>query len=127
MANEVYHKLSRQETSAQNRVAILGVLHEHGVSNPIISGDITKQTGISGVGIRAVVSECRKEGLPIASGDTGYFWAVCAHELEGTIMHIVGRRTALDEVVCGLRSAQSTVLRVDEIDLTEIFSGDGGE
>ena len=127
MANELYHRLSAIEKSEQARAQILGILQQHPVQHPILSSELTQQTGISGSGIRAVISECRKEGMPIASGDDGYWWAACAHELQATIEHMEGRMIAIGDVVRGLRTAQSQVLRVDEIDLSEIYAGDGGE
>lgn len=123
MANN-HFKVSAAEKSAQARALVLGVLKEHGITHPILSSQLTQQTGVSGVGIRAIVSEARREGTPIGSDDTGYFWAHNAGELESTLTHILGRRNALNEVIRGLQSAQSTILQPDEIDVTEIFSGE---
>ena len=127
MPNDTYHRISATERTDQARAAVLGCIAEHTAAHPILSADITRQTGVSGVVIRAVVSVARREGQPIASGDRGYYMAQCAAELQGTIDHITGRYNALGAVLDGLRAAQSQVLRVEEIDLSVIYAGDGGE
>lgn len=52
--------------------------------------------------LRKQVNRLRREGIPIASDQTGYFYAQTAGEVYSTIRHLKKMRAGLDAAIAGL-------------------------
>jgi len=67
-------------------------------------------TRISDATVRKIVSECRADKRwPIASGPTGYYLALKAEQLDGTIEHLTRRINREVVVVQELKEVQRTM------------------
>ncbi len=61
--------------------------------------------GVSENEMRRLVNRLRREGVPIASDKTGYFYARTAGETYSTIRGLKKMRSGLDAAISGLESA----------------------
>lgn len=64
---------------------LLARLEKATINNPIKSSQLEREFNLNGSHIRDCVREWRREGKPIASDSTGYFYAKDQRELEHTI------------------------------------------
>lgn len=55
--------------------------------------------------LRKAVNRLRREGVPIASDQTGYFYAQTAGEVYATIRNLKKMRSGLDAAIAGLEGA----------------------
>lgn len=71
------------------------------------SRDICKIFNITGVMLRSIVHEWRRQGFPICSDESGYYYARTQEELERTIKQLTSRAKKISEAVDGLRVTNS--------------------
>lgn len=55
--------------------------------------------------LRKAVNRLRREGVPIASDQTGYYYAQTAGEVYSTIKHLKKMRSGLDAAIEGLEGS----------------------
>lgn len=79
------------------RHAIRLILYKREKEHAIVARDIRKIVDIPPVAIRIHIKELRRQGCPIASGGSGYWWAESKEDLKSTIRHL--RSRAIDELV----------------------------
>jgi hypothetical protein len=64
--------------------------------------------GIKGVELRALINTLRREGVPICSGEKGYFYAETDAELlRRTIRHMSSRIAGISGAIRGLKKART--------------------
>lgn len=63
--------------------------------------------------LRKQVNRLRRDGIPIASDQSGYFYAETAGEVYTTIQSLKKMRTGLDAAIAGLEQALNTFDRVE--------------
>ena len=74
---------------------IESIIRLHDLENPIYSIEIETQTGLSGILVREILRELRREHKPIANSNKGYFWAKNMAELQDTLDDLEHRETSL--------------------------------
>jgi biotin operon repressor len=77
--------------------------YHHGAENAVISKTLEGALGISGKELRDLVNALRREGIPIASDQRGYFYAKTETEVRLTIRHMRNRISGISAAVSGLR------------------------
>ncbi|TCK89048.1 hypothetical protein EDC19_2462 [Natranaerovirga hydrolytica] len=77
--------------------------YHHGAENAVISKTLERALGISGKELRDLVNALRREGIPIASDQSGYFYAKTEAEVRLTIRHMRNRISGISAAVSGLR------------------------
>lgn len=78
---------------------IHAALRLHKKHNPIVSAELERRFELSGASIRDAIRELRRKGFPIASSNSGYFYADNYLELEPTITDLEGRALSQLETV----------------------------
>lgn len=74
---------------------LLVLLRLANINKPIYSNELEIKLETSGVEIRELIRELRREGHPIAACKQGYFYARDMSELKDTIEDLEGRETSL--------------------------------
>tara|TARA_Y100000034_G_C6570908_1_gene247425 strand:+ start:98 stop:409 length:312 start_codon:yes stop_codon:yes gene_type:complete len=74
---------------------ILATIMDYYIDKPIYSGQLEKIYDISGITVRNIVRQLRREGHPIASGSNGYYYARYKTELVSTINNLRSRANDL--------------------------------
>ena len=64
--------------------------YHSGASNAATSRELECAFGIKGKELRDAVNALRREGVPIASNGSGYFYAATEQEVRATIAHRIG-------------------------------------
>ena len=77
------------------------------------SGEIERTVGISGNELRRLVNRMRRRGIPIGSSRDGYFYAVTAGEVYGTIRKLREMATGLESAITGLEGSLDAFGRED--------------
>ena len=77
--------------------------YHHGAENAVISKTLERALGISGKELRDLVNALRREGISIASDQSGYFYAKTEAEVRLTIRHMRNRISGISAAVSGLR------------------------
>ena len=77
--------------------------YHHGAENAVISKILEQALGISGKELRDLVNVLRREGIPIASDQRGYFYAKTETEVRLTIRHMRNRISGISAAISGLR------------------------
>lgn len=77
--------------------------YHHGTENAVISKILEQALGISGKELRDLVNVLRREGIPIASDQRGYFYAKTETEVRLTIRHMRNRISGISAAISGLR------------------------
>jgi biotin operon repressor len=77
--------------------------YQHGAENAVISKTLEQALGISGKELRDLVNALRREGIPIASDQSGYFYAKTEAEVRMTIRHMRNRISGISAAISGLR------------------------
>lgn len=87
------------------RTAICRYLRQYhtGMGNAIYSRELERLFSIDGRNLRRKISALRMEGVPICSGDTGYYFADSQNEINAT----VGR---LNELVTKISNSRNGLL-----------------
>jgi biotin operon repressor len=61
--------------------------------------------GVTGATLRRLINTLRREGVPIASDDTGYYYAETDMEVRRTIAHMKHRISGISAAICGLEKS----------------------
>ena len=77
--------------------------YHHGAENAVISKELERSFGVSGKELRDQVNALRREGVPIASDQNGYFYAKTEAEVRLTIRHMRNRISGISAAITGLR------------------------
>ena len=77
--------------------------YHHGVGNAVTSRALEYTLRISGKELRDLVNALRREGIPIASDQSGYFYAKTETEVRLTIRHMRNRISGISAAITGLR------------------------
>lgn len=76
--------------------------------------------GISGTELRSLVNRLRRDGVPIASNASGYFYAANEQEVRATIGHLTRRISGIAAAIRGLNRA------LEEVDAAQTHLPLGG-
>lgn len=80
--------------------------HYHfGERNAVTSRELETSFGVSGKELRDAVNALRRDGVPIASGSGGYFYAATEPEVRATIAHMTHRIGGIAAAIRGLTQA----------------------
>lgn len=74
-----------------------------GLENASHSNILQKKFGISAREVRRIVNELRINGMPICSGQSGYWWAGSEVELVSTIKALEASANSILDAVAGLQ------------------------
>lgn len=77
--------------------------YHHGAGNAVTSRALEHAFRISGKELRDIVNALRREGIPIASDQSGYFYAKTETEVRLTIRHMKARISGISAAITGLR------------------------
>lgn len=77
--------------------------YHHGVGNAVTSRELEYTLRISGKELRDLVNALRRDGIPIASDQSGYFYAKTETEVRLTIRHMRNRISGISAAITGLR------------------------
>ena len=66
---------------------------------------IVAETGTSRKALREQVNKLRQEGVPIASGGNGYYYAKTAGDIYATIRNLKKLQAGIEKAVVGLEGA----------------------
>lgn len=77
--------------------------YHHGVENAVTSKILEHALSVSGKELRDLVNALRREGIPIASDQNGYFYAKTEKEVRMTIRHMRNRISGISAAISGLR------------------------
>ncbi len=77
--------------------------YHHGAENAAISRELEHTFHVSGKELRDQVNALRREGVPIASDQNGYFYAKTEAEVRMTIRHMRNRISGISAAITGLR------------------------
>ena len=77
--------------------------YHHGTENAVISRTLEHAFRISGKELRDLVNALRREGIPIASDQSGYFYAKTEAEVRLTIRHMKNRISGISAAITGLK------------------------
>jgi predicted DNA-binding transcriptional regulator YafY len=69
------------------------------------SRELERAMGVSGATLRRLVNALRREGVPIASDDTGYYYAETEQEVRRTIAHMKHRIFGISAAIHGLEKS----------------------
>ena len=73
-----------------------------GALNAATSRELELTFGIKGIQVRHMVNALRRDGVPIASNGSGYFYAATDQEVRATIAHLPGGTSGLGPAIGGL-------------------------
>ena len=76
-----------------------------GEQNAVTSREMELAFHVKGIEIRSIVNALRRDGAPIASSGSGYFYAATAQELRATIAHMTHRISGIAAAIRGLDRA----------------------
>ena len=79
--------------------------YHHGAEQAVLSRKLECTFGVSGKELRDQVNALRREGVPIASDQNGYFYAKTEAEVRMTIRHMRNRISGISAAITGLRHA----------------------
>lgn len=77
--------------------------YHHGAQHAVLSKELERGFGVSGKALRDLVNALRREGVPIASDQNGYFYAKTEAEVRLTIRHMRNRISGISAAITGLR------------------------
>lgn len=78
-----------------------------GKSGAVSGTALAKVMGISGNELRRQVNRLRREGIPVASSSSGYFYAANAGEVYSTIRSLRKMESGLKAAIAGLERAMT--------------------
>ena len=76
-----------------------------GEANAATSKELEIAFSIGGKGLRDAVNRLRRDGVPIASSSSGYFYAAADHEVRATIAHMTHRISGISAATRGLKKS----------------------
>ncbi|WP_097015356.1 hypothetical protein [Anaerocolumna aminovalerica] len=77
--------------------------YHHGAENAVTSKILEHALSVTGKELRDLVNALRREGIPIASDQSGYFYAKTEKEVRMTIRHMRNRISGISAAISGLR------------------------
>lgn len=77
--------------------------YHHGAENAVTSKMLEYAFRASGKELRDLVNALRREGIPIASDQSGYFYAKTEAEVRLTIRHMKSRIGGISAAITGLK------------------------
>ena len=92
----------------EKRQAICDYLREYhtGRQNAVYSRELERRFNLDGRNVRRKISKLRQEGVPICSGDTGYYYAASQDEVNETVKRLNQLVTKVSNARTGLLYAQ---------------------
>ncbi len=89
-----------------------------GESGAVTSRELEIAFSVRGKEVRDTVNRLRREGVPIASSASGYFYAATEQEVRATIAHMTHRISGIAAAIRGLNRSleqfDTTQLRISE-------------
>ena len=82
-----------------------------GAPNAATSRELERAFCIKGIEVRQLVNGLRREGVPIASDGSGYFYAATGQEVRSTIAHM---RHRIGGIAAAIRGLERSLGRFDE-------------
>lgn len=73
-----------------------------GAPNAATSRELECAFSIKGIEVRQLVNRLRREGIPIASDSSGYYYAAAEQEVRSTIAHLTRRIGGIAAAIHGL-------------------------
>ena len=92
--------------------------HHVGKDNAIYSRDLQSLFCIDGRNLRRKVNALRKDGVPICSGDTGYYYAQHQQEINETVCRMNSLLTTISNARTGLLFASILAPTASKVELT---------
>ena len=77
-----------------------------GALNAATSRELELTFDIKGIQVRHMVNALRRDGVPIASNGSGYFYAATDQEVRATIAHLTRRISGIAAAIRGLERTQ---------------------
>lgn len=77
--------------------------YHHGAENSAISKTLESELNISSRELRDLVNALRCDGIPIASDQSGYYYAKTEKEVRMTIRHMKNRIVGINTAISGLK------------------------
>ena len=77
--------------------------------------ELQRALGLSGTDLRKLVNRLRRRGVPIASDRSGYFYAVTAGEVYGTIRQLKQMARGLEKAIAGLEGSLESFEQEDHL------------
>lgn len=87
----------------KEQIAVYLRRYHHGAEHAVLSRKLECTFGVSGKELRDQVNALRREGVPIASDQNGYFYAKTEAEVRMTIRHMRNRISGISAAITGLR------------------------
>ena len=78
-----------------------------GKANAVGGAELAKAMGVSGNELRRLVNRLRRDGVPIASSSSGYYYAANAGEVYSTIRSLRKMESGLKAAIAGLERAMT--------------------
>jgi biotin operon repressor len=90
-----------------NKGNLLSFLKENhvGKENAVKSKVLEELFGLSGQEVRSIVNQLRSEGVPICSGQKGYWFAKNRTEIQETLRNLTQRIQGITNAINGLKGA----------------------
>lgn len=86
----------------KNRLAEYLERYHLGALNAATSRELECAFGVRGIEVRHLVNGLRRDGIPIASSGSGYFYAATEQEVRATIAHLTNRISGIAAAIRGL-------------------------
>ena len=102
------------------QTAILEYLKKHhvGKSRAIFSRDLQRLFCIDGRTLRRKINGLRKDGVPICSDESGYYYAQHQQEINDTVCRLNGLLTTMSNARTGLLFASILAPAASKVELT---------
>lgn len=103
-----------------------------GAQSAATSRELEYVFSMKGKELRQLINSLRREGVPIASGGSGYYYAATEQEVRATIAHLTRRIGGIAAAIHGLSRAleqfdtAQTRLPLDSTQIRADFRGKGG-
>lgn len=88
--------------------------NHRGKSGTISGAALAQAMGISGNELRRLINILRREGVPIASGSRGYYYAVNAGEVYTSINSLKKMECGIKAAIAGLECAMTNFSQVEQ-------------
>ena len=98
-------------------------LYHKGEANAVTSRELECAFDVKGKELRDAVNALRREGVPIASNGSGYFYAATEQEVRATIAHLTHR---IGGIAAAIRGLSRSLERFDTAQTRLPLEGGGG-
>ena len=85
-------------------VGYLEIFHS-GEQYAATSQELESAFNVKGAALRKKINTLRRKGVPIASGENGYYYAETEQEVRRTIAHMKRRISGISAAICGLEKS----------------------